>query len=212
MLTGKRPFRQTENVNVMVLHVNEAPLTLSAVRPDLTFPDEVEAVIARSLAKQPSDRQTTIQDFLLEIEQCWQNFTPAEPDLKSTISSSPFARLQEAVQINPSIYKNVFETSVAIKAQMPAASPASVLSVPEGQELELAVSAKTAVAVEPPPHPLTDIPKNEPNSVEEQISNKQTSTSRNSTVERLIQQLKKVKIIRLPLRISQLRQMTQPKI
>ena len=72
-LTGCRPFPQKDNVNVMVLHVNEPPMTMSSVRPDLKFPQEVENVIARALSKQPSERQASVQDFLLEFELAWHS-------------------------------------------------------------------------------------------------------------------------------------------
>ncbi len=73
MLTGKRPFSQKDNVNVMILHVNESPMTMSEVRPDLKIPQSVENVIARALSKRPEDRQATVQDFLLEFELAWQD-------------------------------------------------------------------------------------------------------------------------------------------
>jgi len=74
MLTGTRPFRQSEDVNVMVLHVSEPPMTLSEARPDLNFPPAIENVIARALSKQPAQRQATIQDFFLELEKAWEDF------------------------------------------------------------------------------------------------------------------------------------------
>jgi len=73
MLTGKRPFPQKDNVNVMVLHVNEPPMTLTDVRPDLKFPQSVENTLARALSKRPADRQSTVQEFLLEFELAWQD-------------------------------------------------------------------------------------------------------------------------------------------
>jgi hypothetical protein len=72
MLTGCRPFPQKDNVNVMVLHVNDPPMSMSYVRPDLYFPPQVENVIAKALSKQPSARQANVQDFLLEFRQAWQ--------------------------------------------------------------------------------------------------------------------------------------------
>ena len=100
MLTGTRPFRQSEDVNVMVLHVSEPPMTLAQARPDLTFPIDVENVLARSLAKQPTQRQATIQDFLRDLEQAWQSFVPrpAADNNNAEIGVSTLNKLQQVAQ------------------------------------------------------------------------------------------------------------------
>lgn len=67
MLTGRRPFLQKDNVNVMALHVNEPPMKLSDVRPDLRIPLEIESVILKALSKKPAQRQPTVQEFLKEF-------------------------------------------------------------------------------------------------------------------------------------------------
>ena len=85
MLTGTRPFRQSEDVNVMVLHVSQPPMTLAEARPDLIFPTAVENVLACSLSKLPAQRQATIQDFLADLEQAWQSF-----DSQPTVNNKNF--------------------------------------------------------------------------------------------------------------------------
>jgi serine/threonine-protein kinase len=54
MLTGRRPFEAEDPLAVAFMQVNEAPVTLRALRPRL--PGEWDAVVLRALAKSPADR------------------------------------------------------------------------------------------------------------------------------------------------------------
>jgi serine/threonine protein kinase len=73
MLTGVRPFHAEEHVSLMFLHVSQAPMKLSQARKGLKFPNGVEAVIARALGKNPSDRQSSVKDFYKDLEAAWKD-------------------------------------------------------------------------------------------------------------------------------------------
>jgi serine/threonine protein kinase len=74
MLTGKRPFKGEEHVSMMFLHVSRPPLLLSEAAPELNFPQAADQVIAAALAKIPDQRQTSVEDFWLEIENAFTNY------------------------------------------------------------------------------------------------------------------------------------------
>ncbi|MCC6977435.1 MAG: serine/threonine protein kinase, partial [Candidatus Melainabacteria bacterium] len=63
MLTGERPFQHEEHRALMLAHVTEPPIKLGAVRSDLQFPEELENVIAKALAKKPDARYADINEF-----------------------------------------------------------------------------------------------------------------------------------------------------
>jgi Tol biopolymer transport system component len=63
-LAGAPPFRRGNVVAVMHAHLAEAPPKLSQVRPDL--PADIDAVIARGLAKRPEDRYRSCTELILD--------------------------------------------------------------------------------------------------------------------------------------------------
>lgn len=71
MLTGQRPFTAEDVMNLFYQHVSKAPPTMSSVRPDLKFAPQVEAVVAKALAKKPAQRYQTIKDFCKELEDAY---------------------------------------------------------------------------------------------------------------------------------------------
>jgi serine/threonine-protein kinase len=61
-LTGSVPFARETSVAVMFAHVSEEPPSACAQRPEL--PDEIDAVVARALAKDPAERFATATDLV----------------------------------------------------------------------------------------------------------------------------------------------------
>ena len=82
LLAGTPPFTGENPSEVMLKHMEEMPAPLSSFRSDL--PDGLEAVILRSLSKNPEMRQQSAQEFLEEI-------TPASQTagVAAAASSSP---------------------------------------------------------------------------------------------------------------------------
>jgi serine/threonine protein kinase len=56
-LTGRLPFARDEEISVMWAHLQDAPPSVTALRPDL--PTAIDPVIARALAKDPQERYET---------------------------------------------------------------------------------------------------------------------------------------------------------
>jgi serine/threonine-protein kinase len=61
-LTGHVPFAKETSVAVMFAHVSEEPPSACEQRPEL--PGEIDAVIARALAKEPDERFATATDLV----------------------------------------------------------------------------------------------------------------------------------------------------
>ncbi|HEY9792588.1 MAG TPA: serine/threonine-protein kinase [Candidatus Obscuribacterales bacterium] len=62
-ITGKVPFSGQDIYGVMTSHVKDPVPSLRVIRPDLTFPNYLEGVIQKVLAKNPNDRYQSALDF-----------------------------------------------------------------------------------------------------------------------------------------------------
>ena len=69
MLTGKKPFdARSTTAGVLLTHLQEPPSRLNDAHPDGRFPDALDAIIQRALAKRPSDRYATAGDLAKDLE------------------------------------------------------------------------------------------------------------------------------------------------
>ncbi len=64
-LTGQLPFHRDDDAALLWAHLVEAPPPVTGIRPDL--PTEINAVIARAMAKDPADRYATSGEFMQEL-------------------------------------------------------------------------------------------------------------------------------------------------
>jgi serine/threonine protein kinase len=67
LLTGRPPFSRSETVALLWAHMNDAPPSLSALRPDLS--PAVDPVIARAMAKSPDQRYASCGQFAAALRQ-----------------------------------------------------------------------------------------------------------------------------------------------
>ncbi len=67
-LTGEVPFQSDELVRVMAMHLSDPPKPLNSVRDDLRFPDMLEEVVYRALAKNPDQRYQSMDEFAEALE------------------------------------------------------------------------------------------------------------------------------------------------
>ncbi len=56
LLTGRLPFDGKNRYDLYRKHLEESPRPFSEIRPDLTFPDRLELVVMKALAKNPAHR------------------------------------------------------------------------------------------------------------------------------------------------------------
>lgn len=66
-LTGKLPLAGKNVIETITKHLNEQPPSFSQVRPDLYFPDRLEAAVMRALEKNPDDRQQSMLELKNEL-------------------------------------------------------------------------------------------------------------------------------------------------
>ncbi len=72
-LTGRPPLKGASMVETFVLQMTEVPISMSEACPDKQFPEELEAVIAKALAKDPDDRFQTMTELEYALMQIQPN-------------------------------------------------------------------------------------------------------------------------------------------
>ncbi|MBL9110034.1 MAG: serine/threonine protein kinase [Myxococcales bacterium] len=77
LLTGKRPFDSETVMGYLAAHLNTPVPRMADVAPSVPVPPEVEAVVARMLAKVPEDRYPSVRDAVVALEQAARGATPA---------------------------------------------------------------------------------------------------------------------------------------
>jgi serine/threonine-protein kinase len=127
MLTGVLPFRGTDVQKIMIERLTERPVPLSEARPDLAFPQEVQHVLDRALARDRGERYPRAADFAKDLA-----------DLQQTIAAAP---------VGPPPPREVPQTRVAPSSGS-ISSPKAVASTPapRGVPAWLIASAVLAVA------------------------------------------------------------------
>lgn len=68
MLTGQLPFHAPEVMGVLRAHLTLEPPTLAETVPDRSFSPELEALVARGLAKDPKDRYPDVAAMLAALD------------------------------------------------------------------------------------------------------------------------------------------------
>ena len=71
MLTGMVPFTGEAPVDVMMKQVNEEVPRLHDVAPDAEITEETETMIRRALAKDPEQRQQSMEEFHRDLQKCY---------------------------------------------------------------------------------------------------------------------------------------------
>ncbi len=120
LLTGDPPFMADSMIDLLRLHLDQAPVPLSIRRPGLVHAD-LEAVIMRAIAKDPTQRQSDAAQMRRELLAC-----ACAAEWSEEQAASWWNRQATAVDI----------ATVSIKPNdiLPAAQPTQLLSV----KLELA--------------------------------------------------------------------------
>ncbi|RAL20401.1 hypothetical protein DL240_17640 [Lujinxingia litoralis] len=82
MLTGQPPFVSNNVYSVLRMHVRQKPPRLNEALPERLFPEELERLVARMLAKEPSERPEDLSEVIAELD------TFANAQLSSEVTSS----------------------------------------------------------------------------------------------------------------------------
>jgi serine/threonine protein kinase/DNA-binding SARP family transcriptional activator len=123
-LSGHPPFRSENDAGLMYAHLQEAPPLLTAERPEL--PKEIDAVIARAMAKTAGDRQSSAGALASEATKALNVGAPDREDAGGR--NSLLQRLVPALSVALAIVVAVVVmTLLQNDTPQPAASVADVL-------------------------------------------------------------------------------------
>jgi serine/threonine-protein kinase len=67
LLTGRPPFEGETAMDIVIKHMNDHVPSIRRLRPDL--PEELDVFMQKALAKSPTDRYATPQEFIAALEQ-----------------------------------------------------------------------------------------------------------------------------------------------
>jgi serine/threonine protein kinase len=67
-LTGRPPFQREREVSTLIAHLSEPPPSLASLRPELPAWAELDAVIAKALAKDPDQRHQSAGELAAAID------------------------------------------------------------------------------------------------------------------------------------------------
>jgi serine/threonine protein kinase len=133
MLTGELPFPAASTGTMVVMRLTERPRTLAAVRPEIAWPRELEAVMAKALDREPALRYPTTRDFAHAFHGAAAMMVtralPARPPVAGETSSSSSA-----------------PTRVAAAAATSAAQPAPISRVRRNRWALVGIAALVLVA------------------------------------------------------------------
>lgn len=106
-LTGKLPILGKTMVDTMSKHCSEMPPSFKVSRPDLYIPERLEAIIFKALAKNPADRQQSMDELKVDLESAipragrTATLRTDSPDLSKTVLShnahNPFSTAKYSV-------------------------------------------------------------------------------------------------------------------
>jgi serine/threonine-protein kinase len=106
-VTGRKPFEHKSQFDVMLAHVSEMPVSPAVLKPEL--PAELTEIILRAMAKDPSSRFQTTDEFRARIDQLAG--VPQPVSVLPVGEIQPIEQLRDAEQVS---------TEETVDSQMPA--------------------------------------------------------------------------------------------
>lgn len=121
LVTGRPPFTQVGEYNVMMAHVTEAPVPPSLINPKLN--SVLDAVILKALAKEPDDRYQNARAFYNAILEPASVAQEPQPTRAAAVPAAPQQQLplppppaSESVRLLPALLVAGFGAIVLISA------------------------------------------------------------------------------------------------
>ena len=144
MLTGCNVFAGGPLVSVMYRQVNETPPELIESAPEGSFPQELEELIARALAKEPEQRFESVTELYEGFVAAIASKSSAEGKLiESAVSSKKRSNfLHAAVACVLLVSLGVFAQSVAKEPPVVSAPEALAAKVPDSSDISLTGAKK----------------------------------------------------------------------
>ena len=138
MLTGKLPFPAETLQESMILRLTDRPKTLAEMKPDVSWPPAVEAVLDRALARSAADRYQSASEFGRAL----QSAVMSMPDAAATSAhTAVIGRVSSPKAAAP-------KTAPIPATRVNTPTPhASAPSVPEKKRSRVGLMAATIVAI-----------------------------------------------------------------
>lgn len=92
MLSGRAPFVDDDAVVVMARHIKDEPLHFQDMTPPVTIPESIEAILWRVLAKSPTDRPSSAEDLIAELDAAEVSVRALESGPRLTVGKEKEAR------------------------------------------------------------------------------------------------------------------------
>jgi len=101
MLTGRPPFTDNDAVVVMARHIKSTPKRPSEAAPDAAVPKELEDVVMRTLAKDPSDRPASAEILAGELLAALEAQGAQTSGVRTSITNAAGIRVPESMRPPP---------------------------------------------------------------------------------------------------------------
>jgi len=92
MLSGRAPFVDDDAVVVMARHIKDEPLHFQDMTPPVAIPESIEAILWRVLAKSPTDRPSSAEDLIAELDAAEVSVRALESGPRLTLGKEKEAR------------------------------------------------------------------------------------------------------------------------
>jgi serine/threonine-protein kinase len=90
MLTGRLPFPSETVQESMIMRLTDRPRTLSEMKPDVSWPPRLQAVLDRALARDARDRYASASEFGRDLSQAIEQIPrTVESEAKTSIMAAP---------------------------------------------------------------------------------------------------------------------------
>jgi eukaryotic-like serine/threonine-protein kinase len=177
MLTGRPPFTDNDAVVVMARHIKSTPKRPNEVAPDANIPVELEDVVMRSLAKDPSDRPLNADMMAGELLAALEAQGATSSGVRASVTNAAGIRVPDSMRPPPVALhrpKRRFPVWLAAIPIVLVVAVVSVLVGMRGRRAEAGPSAASATAgtttaaTTPrpaPPPPTSNLPTVTPDSL-----------------------------------------------
>jgi serine/threonine-protein kinase len=84
MLTGELPFPSASTQTTIIMRLTQPPKSLAEVRPEVTWPEQVQAVMSRALERDPTLRHPSTREFAHALHSGIATMPTRASDVKRT--------------------------------------------------------------------------------------------------------------------------------
>ena len=162
MLTGALPFKATSTMEMVLAHMHKPPTPITSIRPELSIPDPIAALVMRCLEKDRANRPASAGALAEEIKS-WEKKTAtvresavvSPPATKKPELAPEVGQLQHVPEAAPQLPEQLQEQKALPHEEKPAREtpPSAPLGRTPSPQAPLASHASDIVGPASPPPP-----------------------------------------------------------